>query len=68
MDEESNRIKAKFIPDNLFNLSRRNNADDKLSILSKGLSFVPTPEKIDRQQVKNYLETFGRNIKLKMHF
>ena len=32
------------------------------------LSFVPTPEKIDRWQVKNYLKKFGRNIRLKIDF
>ena len=68
IDEESNRIKGKFVSDNVFNLSRRNITDAELSFLSKGLSFVPTPEKIDRWQVKNDLEKFGRNIRLKMHF
>ena len=68
IDEESNRIKGKFVSDNVFNLSRRNITDDKLNLLSKGLSFVPTTEKIDRWQVKNDLEKFGRNIRFKIHF
>ena len=61
IDEESDRIKGKFVSDNVFNLSRRNITDGELSLLSKGLSFVPTPGKIDRGQVKNDLEKFGRN-------
>ena len=61
IDEESDRIKGKFVSDNVFNLSRRNITDGELSLLSKGLSFVPTPGKIDRGQVKNDFEKFGRN-------
>ena len=64
IDEESNRIKGKFVSDNVFNLSRRNITHDELRLLSKGLIFVPTPEKINRWQVKNELEKFGRNIRL----
>ena len=58
IDKESNRIKGKFV----FNLSRRNITDAELSLLSKGQSFVLTPEKIDRWQVKTDLEKFGRNL------
>ena len=32
------------------------------------MGFVPTPEKINRWQLKNDLEKFGRNIRLRMHF
>ena len=38
INEESNRIKDKFVSDNEFNLSRQNITDDKLSLLSKGPS------------------------------
>ena len=68
IDEESNRIKGKVVSDNVFNLSRRNITHDQLSLSSKGLSFVPTLEKIDRWQVKNDLEKFGRSIRFKMRF
>ena len=68
IDEESNGIKDKFVSDNVFNLSRRNITDAELSLLSKGISFVPTLEKIDRWQLKNDLEKSGRNIRLKMQF
>ena len=66
MDIETNRLNGKFVSDNVFNLSRRNISDSELNLLSKGLSFVPTPERIDRYQLKNDLERFGRNIRLKM--
>ena len=63
IDEESNKIKGTFVSDNVFNLSRRN-----ISLLSKGLSFVPMRQKIDPWQVKTDLQKFDRNIILKMHF
>ena len=68
IDEESDRIKDKVVSDNVFNLSTRKITDDELSLSSKGLSFVPTPEKIDRWQVKNDLEKLGRSIRFKMRF
>ena len=68
MDIETNRLNGKFVSDNVFNLSRRNISDSELNLLSKGLSFVLTPERIDRYQLKNDLERFGRNIRLKMFY
>ena len=32
------------------------------------MRFVPKPEKIDRFQLKQDLEKFGRNLKLKMYY
>ena len=55
MDIETNRLNGKFVSDNVFNLSRRNISDSELNLLSKGLSFVPTPERIDRYQLKKRL-------------
>ena len=68
IDKEINRKKGKVVSDNVFNLSRRNITDDELSLSSKGPSFVSMPEKIDRWQVKNDLEKFGRSIRFKMCF
>ena len=62
IDEEGNHLKGKFVSDNVFDLSRRKIACDEFRLLRKGLNFAPTPEKIDRWQVKNDLEKFGRNI------
>ena len=68
IDEENNQIKGKFVSDNVFNLSRRNITDDDLSLLSQSLSFVPTPKKKDRWQIKNDLRKYGRSVIFKMHF
>ena len=65
---ENGRMQGKFVSENVFNLSRKTLSPSEITLLSKGLSFVPTPEKIDREQVKSDLERFGRNIKLKLHF
>ena len=48
MNIETNRLNGKFVLDNVFNLSRRNISNSELNLLSKGLSFVPNPERIDR--------------------
>ena len=39
---EGNRYKANFVSPNVINLSKRNLVKDKISLLSKGLQFVPT--------------------------
>ena len=52
IDPEPGRLRGKFISDNVFNLSKRIFSEAKIKILSRGLGFVPTPEKIDRWQVK----------------
>ena len=64
----NSRMTGKFVSENVFNLSNKNLTPSEIKLLSKGLSFVPTPERIDREQVKRDLERFGRNIKLKLHF
>ena len=68
LDPETGRIKGKFISDNVFNLSEKSFTKFEIKLLSRGLGFVPTPEKIDRFQIKRDLEKFGRNLRLKMHF
>ena len=62
IDAASNRIKGKCVSHNVFNLSRWNITNDKLSLLSKGLSFVPTPERIDQWQVKNDSEIWQKYL------
>ena len=49
-------------------MSSRNITEAEIKVFKKGLCFVPTPEKINRWQLKNGLEKFGRNIRLRMHF
>ena len=42
------RLECKFVSSNVINLSRRNLSEAEISLLSKGLKFVPTGNKIDR--------------------
>ena len=49
-------------------MSSRNIAEAEIKVFKIGLGFVPTPIKINRWQLKNNLEKFGRNIRLRMHF
>ena len=38
------------------------------SLLSKGLKFVPTPNRIDKPKLKQELDVFGRKLRLMWHF
>ena len=67
-DPATGRIEGKFVSENVFNLSSRNITEAEIKVFKKGLGFVPTPEKINRWQLKNDLEKFGRNVRLRMHF
>ena len=42
------RLEGKFVSGNVINLSRRNLSEAEMYLLSKGLKFVPTANKIDR--------------------
>ena len=66
-DLATGRIEGKFVSENVFNLSSRNITEAEIKVFKKGLGFVPTPEKINSWQLKNDLEKFGRNIRLRMH-
>ena len=68
IDSESEQLRGKFISDNVYNLSKRTFSEAEIKLLSRGLGFVPTPEKIDRWQVKQDLEKFGRNLRLKIYY
>ena len=47
-----NRLEGKFVSKNVINLSRRNLSSAEISLLSKGLKFVPTANKIDHRKVE----------------
>ena len=65
---EGNRYKANFVSPNVINLSKRNLVKDKISLLSKGLQFVPTPKHFNKALLlKEELENFGRK-RLKWFF
>ena len=57
IDPESGRLRGKFIPDNVFNLSKKSYSEAEIKLLSRGLGFVPTPKKIDCWQVKKILKS-----------
>ena len=64
----SKRTEGKFVSQNVFNLSDRVLTENKINVLNTGLNFVPTPERLDRLQIKNDLEKLGRDIKLRMFY
>lgn len=54
--------------DNILNLSKRLLNKAEISLLSKGLKFVPTPLNVDQASIKNDLEAFGRRLRLAWFF
>ena len=46
----------------------RNLRRAEISLLSKGLKFVPTSDHINKAKIKMELETYGRMLRLKWHF
>ena len=44
------RLEGKFVSSNVINVSRRNISESETSLLSKGLKFVPTANKKDRER------------------
>ena len=65
---QENRLKGNFVSNNVVNLSKRNFNDAELSLLSKGLNFVPKCNSVDKAKLKMKLEAFGRMLRLKWHF
>ena len=60
---KDNRLKGKFLSKNVINLLQRQLTKSEILILSKGLNFVPTPKRIDKANLKQELEVFGRKIR-----
>ena len=59
------RIKRKFVSNNVVNLSKRQLTNTEISLLSKGLKFVPTSNKINKAKLKLELEVYDRMLCLK---
>ena len=59
-----NRLEGKFVSKNVINLSRRNLSSVEIPLLSKGLKFVPTTNRIDQANLKRELEEYGRKLRL----
>ena len=62
------RIKGKFVSKNVVNLSKRKLAKAEISLLSKGLKFVPTSNHINKAKLKLELEAYDRMLHLKWYF
>ena len=62
------RFVGKFISDNVLNLSGREISKAEISLLSKGLKFVPTPTYLNQAVLKEKLEIFGWKLRLKWLF
>ena len=62
------QIRVKFVSKNVVNLSKRKLAKAEISLLSKGLKFVPTSNHINEARLKMELEAYGRMLRLKWHF
>ena len=58
------RYQGKFVSPNVVNLSSRILNKAEVSLLSKGLQFVPTPKNINLSKIKEELEIFGRKLRL----
>ena len=50
-----NRLEGKFVIKNVINHTIRNLSSVEISLLSKGLKFVPTAKKIDEEKLKREL-------------
>ena len=66
--EKEGRLEGVFVCDNILNLSKRELNTAEISILSKGMKFVPTPRYVDQAALKTDLEAFGRKLRLAWHF
>ena len=64
----NNRLQGNFVSKNVVNLSRRNLTGSEISLLSKGLNFVPTSNTIDKAKLKTEIEALGRVLRLKWQF
>ena len=65
---EGNRYKANFVSPNAINMSKRNLTKDEMSLLSKGLQFVPTPKHFNKALLREEPENFRRRLRLKWFF
>ena len=62
------RLKGFLEPENVVNLYNRKFSRAEISLLSKGLRFCPTPNSVDKWDIKEDLENSGRILRLKWHY
>ena len=65
---KDNRLEGKFVSKNVNNLSQRQMTKSEISLLSKRLKVVPTPNRIDKAKLKQELEVFERKPRLMWYF
>ena len=68
INDNDGRLTGVFVSPNVFNLSKRQLSKAEISLLSKGLKFVPTPDFVNRALLKEELEKFGRFLRLKWFY
>ena len=61
-------LKGKVVSKNNANLSKRKFTKEEISLLSKGLKFVPISNHINKGKLKIQLEAYGKILLLKWHF
>lgn len=62
--EQEGRLKGVYVSENVLNLSKRVLNEAEISLLSKGLKFVPTPNFVDKAALKQDLELSGLVVSL----
>ena len=62
------RYEGKFVSPNVINFSKRHLSKDEISLLFKGLKFIPTSKHINKARIKEELETYGRKSRLMWHY
>ena len=62
------QFRSKNVSKNVVNLSRWKRTKAEISLLSKGLKFVPTSNHINKAKLKMELEAYGRMLRLKWYF
>ena len=65
---KDNRLERKFFSKNAINLLQRQLTKSELSLFSKGIKSVPTPNRVDKAKLKQELEVLGRKLRLMWHF
>ena len=61
----NDRLKGKLVSKSVINLSKRNLTENEISLLSRGLKFISTCNKVDVAKLKLELEQFCRMLRLK---
>ena len=62
------QLKGKIVSPNFINLSTRILSKEEISLLSKGLKFIPIATSVNKVLIKEELEYFGRQLRLLWYF